>query len=230
MRSGPQHPCGKARILIADDHPLVRDGLVRLLADQKDLCCCGESSTVAETLGAVARFNPDLILLDLRLKSGDGLELIKSLVGQFPKVRILVLSQHNEHMFVERALRAGAMGYVLKDQAAEEVLEAMRTVIAGEIYLSSALTAGMLSKLVASPDARAADCLERLTDRELHVLQLLGSGLSTREIAAELNLSFKTVETHRENLKNKLRIRGASELVNYAISLFGSEPAGSRAR
>jgi len=206
------------RILVADDHPLVRNGLVRLLNQQPDLVCCGEASSVTEAQKAVAHLRPNLILLDLRLKSGDGLELIKSLIAQFPNVLILVISQHNEHLFVERALRAGARGYLLKDQAADEVLEAIRTVIAGEIYLSSALTALMLSRILGKPVDRAADCLELLTDRELHVLHLLGSGLSTREIAAELNLSFKTIETHRENIKSKLELQNAAELVHFATN------------
>ena len=210
----------KARILIADDHPLVRNGLVRLLSEQSDMVCCGEAGTVAETQIAVSKLSPDLILLDLRLKSGDGLELIKTLLASHPKVPILVISQHDEPLYVERALRAGARGYVLKDQAADEVLEAIRTVLGNEIYLSSALAMRMLQKLSAN-DSKAGG-LDLLTDRELHILQLLGNGLSTREIAAELHLSFKTVETHRENLKHKLQMRGAAELLNYAMTVFGT--------
>src|SRR5882724_7277066 len=203
MTLGVNDKSAKTRILVVDDHPLVRNGLVKLLSQQSDLVCCGEASTVAEAQRGAASLHPNLILLDLRLRSGDGLELIKSLTGQFPKCLILVLSQHDERHYVERALRAGARGYLLKDQAAHEVLNAIRSVLAGEIYLSPALMACMLRKLATDRDNAAAR-LDQLSDRELHVLQLLGGGMSTRQIALDLHLSFKTIETHRENLKRKL--------------------------
>lgn len=227
MKLGIKDESTKTRILVVDDHPLVRNGLVKLLSQQSDLVCCGEAGTVAETQSAAARLHPNLILLDLRLRSGDGLELIKSLTAQFPDSLILVLSQYDDRLFVERALRAGARGYLLKDQAAHEVLNAIRSVLAGEIYLSPALLSCMLRKLRDVPNEEPDARLELLTDRELHVLQLLGRGLSTRQIAIELNLNFKTIETHRENLKHKLELRNAPELVHYAINLFGSERASA---
>jgi len=209
-------PVPKASILIVDDHPMVRDGLARLIGQEKDLVCCGEASNVAETLTAVARHKPDLIILDLRLKAQDGLELIKSLKAQYPDLRILILSQYGAPLYIERAMRAGASGYVVKEQAAEEVMSAIRVVLAGEIYLTRGM-AGLLLKKFLVPKAGPAQAgAEPLTDRELHVLQLLGSGLSTREIAAELNLSFKTIETHRENIKRKLGLRDAAALVHFA--------------
>src|SRR5262245_42860407 len=125
----------KSRILVVDDHPMVRDGLVRLISQQPDLECCGEAGTVSESVVEVARQNPDLVILDLRIKGGDGLELIKSLKAQFPALRILILSQHGAPIYVERALRAGALGYVIKEQAVEEVMQAIRTALAGEVYL-----------------------------------------------------------------------------------------------
>jgi len=210
-----------ARVLIADDHPLVRSGLARLLNQQADVICCGEAGTVAETLVATERCSPDLLLLDLRLKSGDGLELIKSIRANHSRLRILVMSQHDEHIFVERALRSGARGYVLKDQAANDILEAIRTVLAGDIYLSPRLEARALLGLMGRNAEAVQNRLELLSDRELHVLQLLGDGMSTREIAVELHLSFKTVESHRENMKHKLKMRGAAELVHYAANSFG---------
>lgn len=195
---------------------MVRDGLVRLISSQSDLVCCGEAATAPETQAAVAELKPDLVILDLRLKSSDGLELIKSLKAQVADLRILILSQYDAPIYVERALRAGALGYVIKEQAADEVLSAIRTVLAGQVYLTRAMASQMLHKLVgAAPKAPVAG-VAHLTDRELHVLQLLGAGLSTREIAVELKLSFKTVETHRENIKRKLGLRGSAALLHYA--------------
>jgi DNA-binding NarL/FixJ family response regulator len=205
-----------ARILIVDDHPMVRDGLVRLIGQHGDLACCGEAGSVPEAMSAVAMQKPDLVILDLRLKGGDGLELIKSLLAQHPELRILILSQYEAPMYAERALRAGALGYVVKEQAAEEILGAIRTVMAGEVYLTRGMAALLLHKFVGAPKASNQGGAEQLTDRELHVLHLLGAGLSTREIASELKLSFKTIETHRENIKRKLGLQSAAALVHYA--------------
>jgi DNA-binding NarL/FixJ family response regulator len=206
----------RARLLIVDDHPVLREGLKGLIDRSKDLVCCGEAGSVAEAREAVAWHKPDLVILDLRLKSGDGLELIKSLKARFPGLRILVLSQYEAPLYVERALRAGAMGYVVKEQAANEVLGAIRAVLAGEVYLTRGMAARLLHKFVGAQPEATSEGTEPLTDRELHVLHLLGSGMSTREIATELNLSFKTVETHRENIKRKLGLQGAAALIHYA--------------
>ena len=201
---------------MVDDHPMLRGGLIRLIDQQNDLICCGEAGTVAEAQTAVARHKPDLVILDLRLKGGDGLELIKSLKSQFSDLRILIISQYEARLYAERSLRAGALGYLVKEQAAEEVLDAIRTVLRGEIYLTRGTAGHLLHKLVGNRPQVRRNGIENLTDRELHVLQLLGDGRSTREIAAELNLSFKTIETHRENLKNKLGLHTAAELTHYA--------------
>ncbi len=206
----------RARILVVDDHPMLRGGLIRLIDQQKDLICCGEAGTVAEAQTAVARHKPDLVILDLRLKGGDGLELIKSLKSRFSDLRILIISQYEARLYAERSLRAGALGYLVKEQAAEEVLDAIRTVLRGEIYLTRGTAGHLLHKLVGNRAQVRRTGIENLTDRELHVLQLLGDGRSTRDIAAELNLSFKTIETHRENLKNKLGLHTAAELTHYA--------------
>ena len=217
MKHQPQPAAGiKSRVLVVDDHPMVRDGLVRLISNQGDLICCGEAATGPETQAAVAQLKPDLVILDLRLKSGDGLELIKSIKAQDANVRILILSQFDAPIYVERALRAGALGYVIKEQAADEVLSAIRTVLAGQVYLTRGMASHMLHKMVGATPKPAACTVANLTDRELHVLHLLGSGLSTREIAAELKLSFKTIETHRENIKRKLGLKGSAALIHYA--------------
>jgi DNA-binding NarL/FixJ family response regulator len=206
----------KPKILVVDDHPMVRDGLRRLLSQESDLVWCGEAGTVAETHTAVAELRPDLVILDLRLRGGDGLELIKSLKAQHPDLRILILSQYEAPIYVERALRAGALGYVIKEQAADEILKAIHSVLAGEVYLTRGMAALLLRRFVGLGAKPAEGGTEPLTDRELHVLQLLGTGLSTRQIATELNLSFKTIETHRENIKRKLGLRGAAALIHYA--------------
>ena len=206
----------KSNILVVDDHPMVRDGLMRLISKQEDLVCCGEAGTVGEAQAAVARSKPDLVILDLRLKGGDGLELIKTLTSQYPDLRILILSQYAAPLYVERALKAGAMGYLIKEQAADEILKAIRTVLADEIYLTRGMAALLLRKFVGPGPKPFKGDAEPLSDRELHVLQLLGTGLSTREIAEELHVSFKTVESHRENIKRKVGLRSAAALVHYA--------------
>jgi DNA-binding NarL/FixJ family response regulator len=212
--STPKKP--NARIFVVDDHPMVRDGLKQLISNQSDLVYCGEAGTAEEAQTAVAKLKPDLVILDLRLKGSDGLDLIKSLKAQLPALRILVLSQYESRLYVERALRAGALGYVVKEQAADQILQAIHAVLAGDVYLTRAMSALLLHKFVGAGDAAAPAGLEQLTDRELHVLQLLGAGLSTREIAVEIHLSFKTVETHRENIKHKLGLANAAELIHYA--------------
>jgi len=206
----------RKRILVADDHPIVRDGLVQLINQQADLICCGQAATQTEVFAAVNAHRPELLVLDLRLKDGDGLELIKSLKSQYPDLPILVLSQFDEELYAERALRAGAFGYVMKEQASKEVVDAMRTVLAGRIYVTPAMTARLLQKAIATKQPSAEPSAENLTDRELQVLHYLGGGLSTREIAAKMRLSIKTVETYREHLKHKLGLRNAEELVYYA--------------
>lgn len=206
----------KGRVLVADDHPIVRDGLVQLINQQEDLICCAEASTQSEVFAAVSSHKPDLLVLDLRLKDGDGLELIKSLKSQYPDLPVLVLSQFDEELYAERALRAGALGYVMKEQASNEVVDAMRMVLKGKIYVTPEMTARLLQKAITSRPATTAPTSENLTDRELQVLQFLGSGLSTREIAAKVRLSVKTVETYREHLKHKLNLRNSEELIYYA--------------
>lgn len=206
----------KARILVVDDHPLLRGGVIRLINQQSDLTCCGEAGTVAEAQVAAAQLKPDLVILDLRLKGGDGLDLIKSLKAEFPSLRMIVLSQYEAPLYVERALRAGALGYVVKEQAAEELLSAVRTVLAGEVYLTRGMSARLLHTFVGATPGTPRSGIDQLTDRELQVLQLLGAGMSTRRVAEELKISFKTIETHRENIKRKLGVRDASALILYA--------------
>jgi len=206
----------KIRILVADDHPLVREALMSVINRHGDFICCGEAASTAETHKAVALHKPDLVLLDLWLDKGDGLELIKTLTSQYPSLRILVLSQFEEAVYAERALRAGARGYVMKEQASREVVAAMQKVLAGELYVSPKMTAIALQKLIEPKTRNGAGRVEGLTDRELQVFELLGAGMSTRRIADSLCLSFKTIETHRENIKHKLGLHDATELAHCA--------------
>jgi DNA-binding NarL/FixJ family response regulator len=207
---------GKARILVVDDHPIVRQGLADLLDSQDDFCCCAMAGDLIKAQEAVVAEKPDMVLLDLRLGQADGLESIKALKSRFETLRIVVISQFDETVYAERALRAGAMGYVMKDQATEEVLGAVRTVLGGKVYLSRAMTDRVLHSSFTNKFQPRAAAVQNLTDRELHVLQLLGIGTSTRKIAAQLNLSIKTVETYREHLKQKLGLSNSTELVHYA--------------
>jgi len=209
-------PGRKARILVVDDHPLVRSGLIHLINGESDLVCCGEAGSVSEAQAAIAGCRPDLAVIDLRLRGGDGLELTKRLRAQLPELRVLIFSQYDASLYIERALRAGALGYVAKDQAPEALLEAIRTVLAGEVYLTRGMAARLLRTFVRPTSRNPQEGVNNLSDRELHVLHLLGSGMSTREVGLELKLSFKTIETHRENIKRKLGLRCAAELVHYA--------------
>lgn len=206
----------KTRFVVVDDHPLLRDGIMKLLSAQDGLQACGEADNVADAKRLVVSQKPDLMLLDLRLKSGDSLDLIKTLKVESPKLKILVISQHDEMLFAERALRAGASGYVMKENATDEILTAVRCVLAGELYFSHRIgEAAVRRSLTVKPEASRAG-IERLSDRELQVFQLIGASFSTREIAAQFNLSIKTIETHRENIKQKLNLQNAKELTRYA--------------
>ncbi len=223
------------RILIVDDHPIVRSGLIRLLEKQSDMICCGEASGVAEAGAAIAELKPDLAIVDLRLNGSNSLEFICAMCAQYPALRLLVLSQYDTPVYVERALRAGAMGYVVKSQAPAEIVTSIRTVLAGEIYVSRGLAGLLLHRFVGKTQKTSSPGIDKLTNRELHVLQLLGTGLSTRKVAAELNVSFKTIESHRENIKRKLGLKGAAELVHFAnrwagehVSLPPDELPGAR--
>lgn len=209
----------KARIFVADDHPFLRLGLTHLINAAADMTVCGEAESVVTVRAGVERTKPDLLLTDLCLGDGDGLELIKSIKAQFPKLRILVLSQQDEMLFAERTLRAGAHGYIMKERATQDVLEGVRTILGGEIYISRKVAALAMRKLVGGgPDAAmtAGTEVSGLSDRELQVFRLLGAGKRTKEIAEGLKLSPKTVETYRENIKHKLDLTNATALIHRA--------------
>jgi DNA-binding NarL/FixJ family response regulator len=203
------------RILIVDDHPLVRQGLIGLLSAERDFEVCGEASGAADARQLAARIKPDVAIIDLSLKDGNGIELTKELHSQYSKLKMLVLTMHDESLFAERALRAGAVGYVNKHEASRTIIQAVRTVLEGKLYLSQRMTEQMVQRVIGAGDVRSP--IERLTDREIQVFELIGQGLTIRQIARRLNLSPKTVETHREHLKEKLDLKSSNELTKHAV-------------
>ena len=200
------------RIVVVDDHPLVRESLIQLITREPDLVVCGEADSVETATAALERNKPDLLLLDLRLKSGDSIELMKSVRARFPDTRILVISQQEETLFAERCLRAGADGYVTKQEASEEVLTAIRTVLDGDTYVSRKVAVLVFRRTVSREPDDKTKGISKLSDRELHVFQQLGAGMSCAAIAAGMKLSVKTVESHRENIKNKLNVGDSKQL------------------
>jgi DNA-binding NarL/FixJ family response regulator len=201
-------------ILIIDDHPLYREGLKRFIEAQPNLTCCGEADSCQSAFEVVRRSAPELVVLDLRLRREDGTELMRNLLVENPSLRFLVLSQGDETVHAEQALRAGAAGYIMKEEATEELLTAINQVLSGEMYVSRRLSALVLKRFFRSADRN--EITEDLTDRELQVFQFLGGGMGVQEISKHLHLSAKTVETHRENIKHKLKLPGAAAVVRAA--------------
>lgn len=213
------------RVFIVDDHPIVRQGLAQLLNQEAGLEVCGEAEDAEETMGAVERLKPDVIIMDLSLKKSNGLQLIKDIKMRYRHLPILVLSMHDESLYAERSLRAGARGYVMKQEATETLVAAIRRILQGEIYVSDQVATTMLQHLVGDRGSTGQSPIERLSDRELEVLGLIGKGYGTREIAQLLHLSVKTVESHRSHIKEKLKLQNAAALTRYAIHWFQSEEA-----
>ncbi len=208
----------KHRIFLVEDHPVTREGLADFINQMADLEVCGEATTVSQALLAIEAQKPDLVVIDLSLANGsNGLELIKDLAARDGRLRMLVLSGHDEILYAERALRAGAKGYVMKQEPTMQVMEAIRKILRGETYLSKAMKERMLHRLTGEKSAPLASEIEQLSDRELEVYRLLGQGRGTRQIAAALHLSISTVETYRTNIKQKLRLNSAPELVRHAV-------------
>ena len=207
----------RRRILLVDDHPLVRQGIRMLVDREEDLGICGEADSASEALRVLETARPDLAIVDLSLKGSNGLELIKDIQIRFPKVLVLVLSMRDEAFYAERVLRAGARGYITKEEGTRVILEGIRKVLSGQIFLSERMASRMIGKFIRADEPQAGSPLEGLTDREMQVFELIGQGLPTREIAAKLHLSPKTVESHRENIKGKLKLDSAAELLRHAI-------------
>lgn len=219
----------KSRTIVVEDHPVVCRGLTELVNNEPDLACIGAADNSADARRLVEECKPDLVILDLRLKGGDGLDFIKTLRVDYPEVKVLVLSQYDELLFAERALRAGASGYIMKENATDEVLRAIRKVLAGELYYSERVADAVVQRTLREKPTRSSAGVDVLSDREMQVFQLLGASYGPREIAEQFRLSRKTVETHCENIKRKLSLHTAAELKQFARrwalkNLTASEP------
>ena len=208
----------RARVLLVDDHPLVRERLAEIINREADLIVSGEAEDRQEALDAILAKPPDLVIVDLTLKNSDGLELIKDIRTRWPRMRMLVVSMHDESLYAERVIRAGAMGYITKQEATRKILLAIRRVLSGSIYLNEKIANRILTRLTHYADPITATPAELLADREFQVFELTGQGLSTHDIAGRLNISVKTVETYRARIKEKLKLKAASELLQSAIS------------
>ncbi|MGA2232365.1 MAG: response regulator transcription factor [Tepidisphaeraceae bacterium] len=208
---------GKKRIFLVDDHPIVRRGLAQLIDNESDLTVVGQGEDAYQSLRAIRETLPDLVLVDVSLKDSDGIELLKEIKAQWPDLPVLVLSMHDESLYAERALRAGAGGYIMKQEAPQVLLAAMRTVLSGQVYVSGKMSATLLHRMVGGKKKDGALPMDRLTDRELEIFRMIGAGHSVKEIADKLFLSVKTVEAHREHIKEKLSIKSSAELLRFAI-------------
>jgi DNA-binding NarL/FixJ family response regulator len=209
----------RARVLIVDDHPAVREALAMRIGRQSDLEVCGEAADLSESLRLVADTQPDVAVVDISLKTGCGIDLIKRIKDRDDTVRMLVWSTHSESLYAERALRAGALGYVNKDQATDKIVEGIRRVLEGKIYLSDAMVQSMLHRTVGpGREGVTRSPLDTLADRELEVFRLIGQGVKTAEIAKRLHLSVKTIETYRDRIRAKLDLTDGAALVHYATN------------
>ena len=215
-------PKEKRRIFIVDDHPIVRGGLVQLINDERDLEVCGQGEDAYTALRAIKEAKPDLVLLDVSLKDSDGLELAKELRVQQPDVPILMLSMHDEAIYTERALRAGARGFIMKEEPPQTLLAAIRKVLAGQVYVSDKMGASLLQGMARGKNSELP--MDRLTDRELEIFRMIGGGKTVKEMAQMLFLSVKTVEAHREHIKQKLNVKTSAELMRFAIQNTSTGP------
>lgn len=207
----------KSRIFIVDDHPLVREGLTNLINGQDDLIICGEARDSAEALDGIMKARPDVALIDISLENESGLELVKQLRSQFPNVALIVLSMHDETLYAERVLRAGARGYVMKHETSKSVLASIRRVLEGGVYVSERIVNRMARRVSSARGPVASSPVERLSDRELEIFRLLGQGRSTSQIAEDLNLSLKTVQAYCARAKEKFGVTSLTELLRAAI-------------
>jgi DNA-binding NarL/FixJ family response regulator len=213
------------RIVIVDDHPLFRKGLQELIHSDGAFAVCGEAGNAGEAMDVIRKLNPDLAIVDLSLPGANGIELIKNIRAEFPKLPVLVLSMHDESLYALRALRAGADGYVMKHEAMANVIQAIREVFNGRPYLSPAMAAQVITQFAHRQAEGEADAVERLSDRELEILELIGKGKEVREIARVLHLSPKTVETHRAHIKDKLDLKNSREVARFALQWLQAREA-----
>ena len=217
---------GKKTVFVVDDHPLLRQGLGLLINQQQDLEVCGEAEEAQAAMHAIAKKRPDILIVDISLNGPDGLDLLKSIRASYPDLPVLILSMHDEAIYAERALRARANGYIMKQEATEKVLVAVRRILNGEVYLSDRMANKMLQQYIGGTPAAIQSRIAALSDRELEVFCLIGEGRSTREIADELHLSIKTVETYQAHIKEKLSLHSGRELIQHAIQWKIDEKTG----
>lgn len=213
----------QTKVFLVDDHPIVRDGLKTLIERRDDLRVCGEAEDAKGVLKAIRETEPDVVITDISLKESDGLELTKDIRAHYPDLPIIVLSIHEESTYCERALHAGAQGYLMKEVASENVIEAIRKVLAGEIYVSDTMSRRFLHKMVGGRTAEIQSPVDALSDRELEIFKLIGQGFKASQIAERLHLSVKTVETYRARIKEKLDLSDAGELLRFAIQWGNSD-------
>jgi len=207
----------KSCVFIVDDHPLVREGLTNLINGQDDLIVCGEAKDSTQAINGIAKVRPDVALIDISLENESGLELVKQLKTQFPQVALIILTMHDEALYAERALRAGAQGYVMKHETSKSVLASIRRVLGGGVYVSERIVKRMALRLTSSRQTITSSPVERLSDRELEIFRLLGQGRTTSQIAGDLNLSLKTVQAYCARAKEKFGVASLTELLHAAI-------------
>jgi DNA-binding NarL/FixJ family response regulator len=221
-KSAAQKP---KRIFIVDDHPMMRQGLVQLIGAEKDLSICGEAENAERALDAINSLKPDLVLADISLPGKNGLELIKDFQAHQPGLPVLVISMHDESLYAGRVLRAGGRGYIMKQEGGKKLMQAIRQVLAGKIYVSEKMSVEFLETFSGRRAGTEGSPVEKLTDREFEVFQFIAQGKGTRDIAGKLHLSVKTVEVHRANIKAKLKLKSASELIRFAVRWSESQGA-----
>lgn len=218
-------PAPKRRILLVDDHPMTREGLAAIINREADIMVCCEASDPAEAMSLLSKSKPDLIVTDMTMPGRSGIELIKDIHAMLPNMPMLVLSMHDEMLYAERALRAGARGYLMKDAGSAKVLEVIRLVLSGQSYVSAKMSARVLDAMTGRRPRGSTSPIEKLSDREFEVFQLLGSGKSTKEVAQALNLSPKTVDVHRGRIKEKLQLKDAPSLIHHAVRWVETQSA-----
>jgi DNA-binding NarL/FixJ family response regulator len=215
-KSRSSKPPGK-RIFIVDDHPIMRQGLAQLINHEPDMTVCGEAENAAKALDGIAAAKPDLALVDITLPGKNGLELIKDLLALQPDLAVFVISMHDESLYAERVLRAGARGYIMKQEGGQKLIQAIRQVIGGQMFVSENMSAKILESFSGRRHESSNSGVQRLTDREFEVFQLIGLGKGSRQIAEQLHLSVKTIEVYRANIKEKLKLKTAGELIRHAV-------------
>ena len=208
----------KVKILIVDDHPVVRDGLSTILNHEQDFQVCGQTDDAPEALQAIAELNPDIAIVDISLKSSDGIELTKTIKARYPKLFVIVLSVHDESVYAERVLLAGAKAYLMKDAISDNIVKAIRTVSRGEIYVSDAVAKKFLHIIAGDKAGNAKTAIDNLSNREFETFRLIGQGYKASQIAEQLHLSVKTIETYRLRIKEKLGLDNAAQLLQYSIT------------